>query len=63
MDNKKVLEQMYIKYPEWQQVLNNDGAFITFVERDGDIVILHQSDEMQDNFVCLTVDDLKKIQL
>jgi len=61
MDNKQFLHNKYITDPSEQRVIYNDGAYISFFTISGDIVTMHQSDEINDNFICITLDDLKKI--
>jgi hypothetical protein len=61
MTYAEYLQDMYIKNPEEQQILSNDGAYIIFYEKCGDVVIIHQSDENTDNFVCVELEHLKQI--
>jgi hypothetical protein len=61
MDDKQFLYDKYITDPSKQHVLDNDGAFITFYESYNTIVTLHQSNETEDNYVCVPIECLSKI--
>jgi hypothetical protein len=61
MDDKQFLYDKYITDPSQQRVISNDGAYIVFFELWNDIVVLHQSNELEDSFVCIDIKDLTKI--